>query len=725
MSNRTSLTQLRSLLVIAVLIVGAVAAGKDFTGRVAHGGTVGLGVKQWDPVCAYACRNSAAGFMLDCGESHHGMDHGSMMMHHMPSPQCYATNDFFMQTLAWCIHTHCPQDTPISKLETYWEMNVAGRKDNQPLPKYSYQDALARVIDPPTGIVNSTEILNRTSLVNEWFYSANYGALSAIEKNISVDNVYTLVVVLTCTLGPILLSLVRFLPIPQPLATQIYSNFIDPPAFGSNHAVPMFFGMGITPTRGQALFILYIWGINIILSGVSYTIVSPNLWYEGPQAVAMSIANRVGMLSFGNLILSILYSSRNNLLLYVTNWSRSTFVLLHRWLGFLTIIQACLHSVLYLQFQVKLGTHAEEAAYPYWYWGIIGTLGFTLILPFSVLPIRQKMYEFFLASHIVLFLIAIIGTFLHVYFRYYWQWGYEIWVAVAFAFWGFDRFLMRPIKVVQNGLIRRAHISVIDEDYLKIEIPGVDVQGQAYLYFPTLTWRIWENHPFSVLPLAPASRSTTPSEDLEAGKEGGSEAKTRIAHVGDEEKRGPGIVFFIRRMGGLTSKLAAHASDPNGVMTLVEGSYGPESSILNSPIPRPSTQYPNVLFFAGGVGITGVLPLLDRPFLASAPGTTKLFWGVRTEPLVRAVEDLFGDQGVGNFVDNKARWGNADVKVSISERINIKEVLEVELLGQNGNGGTTVMVCGPSSMRDDVRVMVAQLGKRGAIVRFTEDQYGW
>ncbi|KAK6532404.1 hypothetical protein TWF281_006593 [Arthrobotrys megalospora] len=724
MASGTSFSGCRSLLVLVSLAAGVVAAGKDFTGRVAHGGTVGLGVKQWDPVCAYACRNSAAGFMLDCGDSHHGMNHGSMMMHHMPSPQCYATNDFFMQTLAWCIHTHCPEDTPISKLETYWELNVAGRKDNQPLPKYSYQEALARVTEPPTNIVNSTEVLNRTSLVNEWFYSANLGALSAIEKNISVDNVYTLVIVLMCAIGPILFSLVRFLPLPRSLITKLYANLIDPPAFGSSHAVPALFGLGIIPTRGQALFILYIWAINIILSGVSYTIVSPNLWYEGPQAVAISVANRVGMLSFGNLILAILYSSRNNLLLYVTNWSRSTFVLIHRWLGFLTIIQACLHSVLYLQFQVKLGTHAEEAAYPYWYWGIIGTLGFTLILPFSILPVRQKTYEFFLASHIFLFLIAIIGTFLHVYFRYYWQWGYEIWVAVAFAFWGFDRFLMRPIKLVQNGVMKRAYISAVDDDYLKVEIPGVDVHGQAYLYFPTLTWRVWENHPFSVLPLAPVSKIATPSEDLEVGKEGMAEAKTTVARVSSEEQRGSGIVFFIRRMGGLTSKLAAHAGSPNGLFTLVEGSYGPETSVLYSPNPRPSTQYPNLLFFAGGVGITRVLPLLGRPFMASAPGTTKLFWGVRTEPLVRAVEDLLGERG-GKIVDGKARWGETDVSVSVGERIKLRNVLEAELLGGHANRGTTVMVCGPPGMRDEVRMAVVELGKRGAIVRFTEDQYGW
>ncbi|KAK6336295.1 hypothetical protein TWF696_001857 [Orbilia brochopaga] len=671
--------------------------------------------------------------MLDCPDSHHHMDMSTSsmaMMHQMPSPQCYASNDFFMQTLAWCIHTHCPADTPISKLETYWEMNVAGRKDNQPLPKYSYQDALARVTTPPTEIVNSTVVLNRTSLVNEWLYSANYGALYAIEKNISVDNVYTLVLVLTCTLGPILFSILRFLPLPQTLVSKFYAYLIDPPAFGTKHAVPAVLGLGIVPTRGQALFIAYIWVVNTILSGVSYTIVSPNLWYEGSQAVAISVANRVGMLSFGNLILAVLYSSRNNLLLYVTNWSRSTFVLVHRWLGFLTIIQACLHSVLYLQFQVKLGTHSEEAAYPYWYWGIIGTLTLALILPFSLLHIRQRVYEFFLASHIVLSLLAIIASFLHMYFRYYWQWGYEIWVAVAFAFWGFDRLLARPFKLMQNGL-RRAYVSRVDDDYLRVEIPGISTTGQAFLYFPTLNWRVWENHPFSVLPMTGTTGSMAPRQnsedaspkDLEAGKKC-DDTKVSIQQSSANGDRPPGIVFFIRRLGGLTSQLAAYAGSSDGILVLLEGPYGPDLSIMHSPKPSPSHQYPNVLFIAGGVGITAILPQIGyRPFLSSV-GTTKLYWSVRTECLVHAVEGLLGDRG-GKVVDGKATWGETDVRVLIGRRFALAEVLESEILGGNVNNGTTVVVCGPPGMRDAVRLAVADLGQKGAIVRFTEEQYSW
>jgi hypothetical protein len=50
----------------------------------------------------------------------------AMMMDGETEPECYATDDFFLQSLAYCISTRCPT-TPAWELERYWKMNVAGR----------------------------------------------------------------------------------------------------------------------------------------------------------------------------------------------------------------------------------------------------------------------------------------------------------------------------------------------------------------------------------------------------------------------------------------------------------------------------------------------------------------------------------------------------------------------------------------------------------------------
>lgn len=56
---------------------------------------------------------------------------------------------------------------------------------------------------------------------------------------------------------------------------------------------------------------------------------------------------------------------------------------------------------------------------------------------------------------------------------------------------------MRLARLVRNG-IKTARVAVIDDDYVRVDIEQVSGSGHAYLYFPTLTWRVWENLLFSV-----------------------------------------------------------------------------------------------------------------------------------------------------------------------------------------------------------------------------------
>lgn len=191
---------MRKLLITVTALLGQTQA-KDFYGRIASHGTVGLGLEMYAPVtCAYACRATMGSWMLDCTTStstptdHSGMDmpmnKRDMMYMAPPTPACYATNEPFLTSLAWCIYTHCPADTPISELERYWEENVPGRMENQPKPKYSYQHALGMIEGDPQTVHNSSLMLNQTELVSGHMYHMNMGALEGIEINIGVDNQY-------------------------------------------------------------------------------------------------------------------------------------------------------------------------------------------------------------------------------------------------------------------------------------------------------------------------------------------------------------------------------------------------------------------------------------------------------------------------------------------------------------------------------------------------------
>ena len=95
-------------------------------------------------------------------------------------PECYATDDAFLQTLAWCISSRCKDDFPT--LERYWLLNVAGTQAIQPNPKYSYQQALAMIARPPNETLTAGDPLNTTLSVSDEDYIATFNAQEIFEE---------------------------------------------------------------------------------------------------------------------------------------------------------------------------------------------------------------------------------------------------------------------------------------------------------------------------------------------------------------------------------------------------------------------------------------------------------------------------------------------------------------------------------------------------------------
>jgi hypothetical protein len=151
-------------------------------GRSGHG-LIGYGIDMYKPTCAFACRDSISSSTLKCTTTSDMTDMPGMDMD-MGSgetePDCYATDDAFLQTLAWCISIHC-KDVPEWKLERYWMMNVPGNAAVQPIPKHTYQETLAMIIIAPTETLVGGEPLNKTSMVSEDDWLSNFNADSEFE----------------------------------------------------------------------------------------------------------------------------------------------------------------------------------------------------------------------------------------------------------------------------------------------------------------------------------------------------------------------------------------------------------------------------------------------------------------------------------------------------------------------------------------------------------------
>lgn len=255
---------------------------------------------------------------------------------------------------------------------------------------------------------------------------------------------------------PVALSTLRFIPgLSRNLAwASLKSMLIDPAVWNKKHrqAVAIEAGGGIVSTRGQSLYIFTISFLNIIFLLAPYCMIQPQSNFASREKQEHSIiGNRAGVMALGNMVVLFVFSARNNLLLWVTDWSHSTHVLLHRWLGYWTIIHTVVHSIMLLEYYKKYGDYDMEQAKLYWIWGIVGTVAVAAIWPASLLIIRQKSYEVFLTLHHVFVIIFLVGFYYHIWYCYTYNWGYEIWAFISIAIWAIDR-LWRLIRKFLNGV---------------------------------------------------------------------------------------------------------------------------------------------------------------------------------------------------------------------------------------------------------------------------------
>jgi hypothetical protein len=437
------------------------------------------------------------------------------------------------------------------------------------------------------------------------------------------------------------------------------------------------------PTRGQALYIAYLIAAQVFFCTFPLVYVHPNsLVPTRKQHFFLVIGDRTGVIAVANLLGLLVFSSRNNILLWITNWRHSTFLLIHRWIGYFLILEVSIHSL--LLFLLHLDEHAIESRQPPWIWGVVGSLAFLLLFPTSILPIRKRVYELFLVFHQVFAALALVATFLHIYHLYRYAWGYEIWVYVGGGVWFLDR-MFRFVRIASNGR-RRAIVSAVDEDaeYLRLEIQGVATEGHVYLYFPMLSWKFWENHPYSVL-----SSFVSVGESRDGGNNDKAEKVSVSTHSLEPPRTNPRTTLLVKTLG-----------------VLVESNY--HSNLATRNLSRCSS----LLCIAGGVGITACLPLI-RTF---GGVHSRLVWGVRSGALVRELESELGT----------LRTRGVELETSVGKRVNVRDTVREEMEREGDTGDLGVVVCGPNSMADEVRAAVAEFGTKGRRgVVLVDEGFSW
>ncbi|KAI1390603.1 ferric reductase NAD binding domain-containing protein [Hypoxylon trugodes] len=451
-------------------------------------------------------------------------------------------------------------------------------------------------------------------------------------------------------------------------------------------------------------------------------------------------ADRVGVLAYALTPFSVLLSSRESILSLLTGLPYQSFNFLHRWLGYIIVIQGSLHTIGWTIVEVRLYQPQPKVAIEwivqlYIIWGVVAQILLLMLFALSTpWGIRLTGYEFFRKSHYVLAMVYIGACYGH------WA-NLQCFLIPGLAIWGLDR----GIRYLRSALIhyqylpdgsmgfKAAHTSLTHfpdaehGDVVRMDFnhpqDAWKIGQHFYLCFTECS--IWQSHPFTPLNLP----------------------KVRDGLVSHS--------YIIRAKKGETKKVAELAAKklaeaPTATTPLIlSGTYG--ESIVDDLTPDV-----NVLCVAGGTGITYVLPvllgLIEQPEVKDRK--VQLVWAVRKKDDTRWVEEELNairkaakahKIEVHIYVTREASSKNPSISDDASEKdeavikeagvssstssvrevrtntsLNVQRIggqgfdrhpdlekLVKEFVGSTVRGSTTVYASGPGSMITDLRSFVA------------------
>lgn len=428
-------------------------------------------------------------------------------------------------------------------------------------------------------------------------------------------------------------------------------------------------------------------------------------------------SDRIGVLAYGMLPLSILLSSRENLLSVITGVPYHHFNFLHRWLGYIILVQSLLHTIGWTIIEARLyqpqpTTAQEWIKQPYMIWGCVAIILLTImwILTWPSI-IKRTGYEVFRKVHYVIALIFLGACWGH------WE-HLKCFLIPSFIFWGVDRAarLIRTFLLHYNLItkedgttmagfqVSRARTQLFEDakdghivrlDFDQHQTNAWQIGQHFFLTFPQSS--IWQAHP-----LTPLSFPVLTGEGL-------------VRHS-----------YLFRAKAGETKKIAemVKGNPHESLDVILTGAYG------GSTLQRIE-ENDNILCIAGGTGITFVLPVLLHyaRFVLSSNRKISLLWVVRNakdEEWVQKELDVIRQNDGIEVTIQSTRDAKPEGEQS-SRRPDLQE--EVRSFLSTCTGASSVIASGPGEMLTELRSVVAKSnsgkrimrGENEANVRFISD----
>lgn len=475
----------------------------------------------------------------------------------------------------------------------------------------------------------------------------------------------------------------------------------------------------VLPSIGTTLFILSWLALNIFIQ-----------FYRLPMkwSFFFIFADKAGFLFIVNLPLLYLLSAKNQPLRRLTGYSYEALNIFHRRVGEWMCFVAVVHfiSMLLYQFFIAedwlLASQSPKAyfTHPLILFGIGTFVSYELLFFTSLGSFRQRWYELFLASHVILQVAALGFLWGHFYTS-------RPYVIIALAIFLLDRLVWRmSIKRVAMEM----DLTVLDgETYLVSGdwdvLPGAngvlagwEPTDHVFLTVPALGLsHALQAHPFTIA-------SAAPGKEVER-EEGGRHAWFSLLIRAQ----------FGNFPGGFTRQLLEHAKTHKRVEVQLDGPYGSPHALS---MLRASN---NVILVAGGSGIAVTFPLVWALLHEAASQTDSEEDEDKQVPPSSKQKKAIGRKVHMLWVTH-SHWHQKWIpKEQLDDLVALGLDLVVppptmdagrpEVHGivgqwiQEAEGDSSVLVSGPDGLNRVVRNVAAGAVRQGKNVRIAVEKFGW
>ncbi|KAH7024617.1 ferric reductase like transmembrane component-domain-containing protein [Microdochium trichocladiopsis] len=195
----------------------------------------------------------------------------------------------------------------------------------------------------------------------------------------------------------------------------------------------------------------------------------PYYWPDISWGGSPPIATRAGWMALACLPFMLALSTKANMIAAVTGVSHEKLIVFHNWTGWAMFVLALIHTFPFLVVDFQNGIMEQQWTGSIFYWsGVVALIAQAYLQFFSLSFIRNRFYEFFKATHLLMALVFVLFLFFHCDFTLT-----SCYYFIAAAVLYFSSLAFAQVRTCfEHGLSLRATLDLVAPGMVRVTVPA-------------------------------------------------------------------------------------------------------------------------------------------------------------------------------------------------------------------------------------------------------------